>query len=553
MTYFSLFHLKEEPFSNSPDPTFFYQAPRYTRCLHRLEIAIRLKRGLNVVLGEVGTGKTTLCRSLIRTLQADERIDAHLLLDPQFDTPREFLAVLCRTLCPTGFEFEDTEWRLKERVKNALFRRGVDQGRVVALIIDEGQKIREDCLEILRELLNYETNDAKLLQIVIFAQKEFRAVIDKHSNLADRINELLELGPLSHRETRQLIRHRLERAKDTFLAPELFTPGAYKAVHKVTGGYPRKIMRVCHKTMLGLVRNGQGKATPALVRECARDMTSPSRGVNWWALAAVLVSVVIVGGGIALMAMPGLLDDTIAALRGAGEPVSEAPASSALGSEEQTSSALGAALAADAWFPAMIGDRAGLDPEPFEPAILGVVTLAEDGDLEYLARRVYGPAADRALTVLLRHNPHVMHSGNVAAGTQITVPSLGPLDADELGEAFVVHVADRSSLVEALETADALTTVGVEAGCMPVCRGDRELVFAVIALERFATESSAHEVLAALPESWRGGRALSADGIRGPFSWPRPHPAFPDETGPFFAVLPGNLHTRGKMWKIGPH
>lgn len=520
MTYFSLFNLREEPFSNSPDPTFFYQAPRHTRCLHKLEISIRLKRGLNVVLGEVGTGKTTLCRRLIRTLQADERIDAHLLLDPQFDTPREFLAVLTRMLCPTGFEFEDTEWRLKERVKNALFRRGVDQGKVVALIIDEGQKIREDCLEILRELLNYETNDAKLLQIVIFAQKEFNQVIAKHSNLADRINELLELGPLTRRETRQMIRHRVECAKDTFLAPELFTPAAYAMVHTVTGGYPRKVMRVCHKAMLALAQHGQGKITPRMIKECSQGIKQPKRGFNWAAAAVAAATLLFLGGGAALVLTPGLLEKTLQAVRGP-HALEQGPVEDSASRVEPEQELVRTWFGPDqdqrrnGWFAAAAQDAGvGLEDESVaadgqdQDAILGTVVMNGDMTLAQLARRIYGPAAERGMDLLLFSNSHVTNPESIAAGTEITVPSLGPLAPSEIGDDYFVHVATLANLDQALAKVDELAAAGVEAGCMPVRRDRDQVVFAIVAMELFADESSAHEVLAAMPESLRRGARI---------------------------------------------
>ena len=94
MEYFKLLQLDREPFSNSPDPGFFYESAQHKDCIQKLEIALRLRRGLNVVTGEVGTGKTTLCRQLIRRFDQDLDCETHLVLDPSFKTPLEFLVTV---------------------------------------------------------------------------------------------------------------------------------------------------------------------------------------------------------------------------------------------------------------------------------------------------------------------------------------------------------------------------------------------------------------------------------------------------------------------------
>jgi len=96
MEYFRILNLIKEPFSNSPEPEFFYQSPQHVKCLQNLELAIRLRRGLNVVIGDVGTGKTTLCRRLIGKFDGDENVKTHLLLDPCFSNSVEFLSAVRR-------------------------------------------------------------------------------------------------------------------------------------------------------------------------------------------------------------------------------------------------------------------------------------------------------------------------------------------------------------------------------------------------------------------------------------------------------------------------
>ena len=187
MDYFRILNLKKEPFSNSPEPEFFFQSVKHLGCLQKVELAVRLRRGLSVVVGDVGTGKTTLCRQLILKFASSEedrnQIETHLLLDPSFTNPLEFLSTVAMTFGVSDTGSNVSEWQLKENIKNYLFSKGVDEGKIVVLIIDEGQKLPDFCLEILREFLNYETNEFKLLQIVIFAQREFEQIFKRHKNL----------------------------------------------------------------------------------------------------------------------------------------------------------------------------------------------------------------------------------------------------------------------------------------------------------------------------------------------------------------------------------
>ncbi|MCX7634227.1 MAG: ATP-binding protein, partial [Syntrophales bacterium] len=215
MEYFKILGMNREPFSSSPDPEFFYNSHQYLSCLQQLELAIRLRRGLNVVMGNVGTGKTTLCRELILRLNQTEEdrreMETYLILDPSFSSPREFLATVARTL---GVESAGTEseWQLKEDIKNHLLHKGLEEKKIIVLIIDEGQKLPDFGIEILREFLNFETNETKLLQIVIFAQREFENILRDHENFADRVNYCHILKPLGFQETMKMVSFRLARA-----------------------------------------------------------------------------------------------------------------------------------------------------------------------------------------------------------------------------------------------------------------------------------------------------------------------------------------------------
>ncbi len=287
--YFRLLEFRREPFSNTPDPDFLCLSRQYAECLQKIEFTLRMRRGLSVILGEVGTGKTTLCRHLIRKLAPNERIETHLVLDPYFSSPLEFLTSLAHLFGPPPQDPQPSELSLKEHIHRYLLARNQDN-RLVILIIDEAQELKDFCLEILREILNYETDEHKLLQVIIFAQREFRDTLSANPGFADRVSLYHELGPLSFAETRDMIQFRLDRASaPAAQGRSLFTFPALYAVYRATGGYPRKIITLCHRIVLSMIIQGRRRARWALVRSCIKR-TLPLRGRRWtWALASLAV------------------------------------------------------------------------------------------------------------------------------------------------------------------------------------------------------------------------------------------------------------------------
>ena len=298
MNYYNILKFKKEPFSNSPEPEFLFQLPLHSGCLQKLELAVRLRRGINVVIGDIGTGKTTLCRKFIQSISSTSadstKIETHLLLDPAFNNAVEFLQTVALMLGIKDLNDCESEWHLKEKIKDYLFYKGVDEKTIVVLIIDEGQKIPENCLEILREFLNYETNKFKLLQIIIFAQKEFEAILKKKANLYDRVNLLYYLRPLSFSQMRAMINYRLSVARDFAEAPSLFSFRGFAAIYLSTGGYPRKVVFLCHQVVLKMIVRGTQRAGWFFVRNCVREAARPY-GVKFkWAMASLLAVALVV-------------------------------------------------------------------------------------------------------------------------------------------------------------------------------------------------------------------------------------------------------------------
>ena len=268
MSYYTALGLEKEPFSTSPDPAFFFRSSSHMQALARLEIAIRLRRGLSLVLGDVGTGKTTLARTLLAAVPPEDGFIFHIILDPSFDSEYQFLQHLSRLFGVHGPCKSTLDCR--EAIEHHLFQSGVMEGKTTVLIVDEGQKLSLDMLENLRMLLNYETNEFKLLQLVIFAQMELLGRIGRVRNFMDRAAMKYLINPLSEDETAEMIRFRLESA-GLVGGQTLFSPAAIRAIHRFTQGYPRRIALLCHSALESLVMREQSVADEALVASLTHD------------------------------------------------------------------------------------------------------------------------------------------------------------------------------------------------------------------------------------------------------------------------------------------
>jgi type II secretory pathway predicted ATPase ExeA len=254
MSYYRVLGLEREPFSTSPDPAFFYQSSQHRAVLANLIIEFRLRRGLSVVLGDVGTGKTTLGRKLVQMLKERDSFIFHMVLDPTYPSEDLFFNALIRTLgigvsvpAPTLIDY-------REMLERYLFQQGAKEQRTVVLIIDEAHKLNTVSLEALRVLLNYETNSVKLLQLVLLGQMELLPLITGMPNLMDRVSLKCRLEPLDFNETHEMIQFRLREAGyQSRLA--LFSDDAIELIHEYSEGYPRRIAMICHQALRMLVMN----------------------------------------------------------------------------------------------------------------------------------------------------------------------------------------------------------------------------------------------------------------------------------------------------------
>ncbi|MFH0732265.1 MAG: AAA family ATPase [Candidatus Omnitrophota bacterium] len=265
MSYYQVLGLEKEPFSTSPDPDFFYPSVSHNSALKRLEIAIRLRRGLNIVLGDVGTGKTTLGRMLLQLFKDEPEYIFHIILDPSYKSEFQFLWSLCKMFGVTPLFRSTLDY--KDALEKHLFQKGVDENKTIVLIIDEGQKLTPTHLEILRTLLNYETNKFKLLQLVIFGQIELLPRIRKIKNFMDRVNLKYIINPLDEAETKAMINFRLKQAGYIAENGAFFTEGAIRLIYQHTQGYPRRISLLCHDALEGVIMDGKNTVDDTVVEK----------------------------------------------------------------------------------------------------------------------------------------------------------------------------------------------------------------------------------------------------------------------------------------------
>ncbi|MDD5108415.1 MAG: AAA family ATPase [Candidatus Omnitrophica bacterium] len=267
MSYYAALGLKKEPFSNSPDPEFFYEANEHKAALMRLLVEIRLRRGLSVILGDVGVGKTTLSRKLFQMLKERPDILFYMIMDPTAQSEDLFLESLVRTFnIQDQIQKDSSILDYKEAIKKHLFQKGVEENKTIVLVVDEAQKLNAESLEILRVLLNYETNEFKLLQLVLFSQLELLPRIKEIKNFFDRIVLKYVINPLDEYETRDLIGFRLKHSGFNSEL-KLFTDEAVSEIQRYSQGYPRRINLICHNALRNLITSNKTVIDGALIRD----------------------------------------------------------------------------------------------------------------------------------------------------------------------------------------------------------------------------------------------------------------------------------------------
>jgi general secretion pathway protein A len=328
--YTSFFGLSEKPFAITPDPRYLYLSERHAEALAHLLYGINESGGFIQLTGEVGTGKTTVVRTLLS--RVPHHADVAVILNPRV-TPVEFLLTICEEL---GLDIAAADRHSVKQMVDALNRRLLGahaEGRRIIVLVDEAQNLSIDVLEQVRLLTNLETPTQKLLQIILIGQPELRELLDRTElrQLAQRITGRYHLKPLSREETKGYVRHRLRVAGAT---QEIFTPGALMELHRVSQGIPRVINVACDRALLGAYTQEAKKITAGLVRRAAGEVYGRKFLPPWmgWALgslsAAVLAGSLFLGWQYWRHQSP-VLSASRALKSAAAHAVTSAPATSA--------------------------------------------------------------------------------------------------------------------------------------------------------------------------------------------------------------------------------
>ena len=317
--YAAYFGLKQEPFSIAPDPRLLFMSERHREALAHLLYGVRGGGGFVLLTGEIGTGKTTVCRSFLE--QVPGNVNLAYIFNPKLTVP-ELLETVCHEF---GIDLpaKTGSRTVKEYLDplNAFLLQSHAAGRNNVLVIDEAQNLSAEVLEQLRLLTNLETSERKLLQIILIGQPELREMLARPEleQLAQRVIARYHLQALAEPESAQYVRHRMEVSG--LERPLPFDRKALRRVHTLAGGVPRRINLLCDRALLGAFGNGQGVVTRAVVEQAAKEVfDAASPQPSPWRRPALAM-----GLGLALGA--GLL---AAATQGVREPAPATPVAAAV-------------------------------------------------------------------------------------------------------------------------------------------------------------------------------------------------------------------------------
>ena len=269
--YLAHFGLIDEPYSTSPNPRYLYISPTHNLALEKTRWTIAAKRGLAIVLGAVGTGKTTLARELAMRMEDEPEAEYVFITNPNFPTPNQLLRAIIQEFGVP--ETSKNYLHLLNIFKNYLTDQATQHRKTTVLIIDEAQTLKPQLLELLRQLMNYESNDQKFLQVVLFAQEEFRARLQhaRYRNLVNRTAMSALLGNLSPEETTAMLKHRwlVAGGKDF-----PFTDEALERIYHYSNGIPRTQVILADNALLAAFLEGTHKIEAGVI-----DLVVADRGL----------------------------------------------------------------------------------------------------------------------------------------------------------------------------------------------------------------------------------------------------------------------------------
>jgi general secretion pathway protein A len=323
--YLSFYGLTEKPFSITPDPRYLYLSGHHAEALAHLVYGIDEAGGFIQLTGEVGTGKTTIIRSLLA--RAPKNAEIALILNPRMNAA-EFMLTICEEL---GILVSDAaEGSVKELIDilNRYLLRVHAEGRRVVLIVDEAQALAPELLEQVRLLTNLETETQKLLQIILIGQPELRELLARNDlrQLAQRITGRYHLDPLSRAEAQAYVKHRLRIAGAT---ADLFSNAALGELYRVSGGVPRLINIISDRALLGGYSEDRHRISAPMVRRAAAEVFGHRVLPRWLPWLALTAGLAVLAGGV-LVTSRLLQERSSATTSLAARPVAPAATTAAL-------------------------------------------------------------------------------------------------------------------------------------------------------------------------------------------------------------------------------
>lgn len=267
--YQSFYGFSEMPFNITPDPRFLYLSPTHLEALQHLKYGVQEKKGFIVLVGEVGCGKTTLCRRFLNEINHDH-FDTALILNPRVSETEMLKAILTELGESTTASSQPD---LVAHVNRVLLER-IDRGRDIVLIIDEAQNLSFEVLEQIRLLSNLETDKQKLLQVVLMGQPELKEVLSRKElrQLRQRIWVHYELNPLTLTDLEHYVQHRLTLAGGS--GRPHFTKWALRSLHHASDGIPRVINNLCDKALLSSFIRESDEVTYWDMRRAIKELNS---------------------------------------------------------------------------------------------------------------------------------------------------------------------------------------------------------------------------------------------------------------------------------------
>ncbi len=338
--YVKFFGLQQNPFSIAPDPRYLFMSERHREALAHLLYGVAGGGGFVLLTGEIGAGKTTVCRCLLEQVPATCQVA--YVFNPKLNAC-ELLQSVCEEFGVAVPAVGDakasgaTPATVKHYIDplNTHLLAAHAQGRQCVLIIDEAQNLSAEVLEQLRLLTNLETNERKLLQIILIGQPELRSLLAAPAleSLAQRVIARYHLGALTAAETAGYVAHRLSVAGHCGVLP--FDARALRRIHTLTAGVPRRINRLCDRALLGAYSQGQAAVRRRLVDQAAAEVfeagaASPSGGR--WRLAGAAAAGLVVGSVLAAAVLDGPWGRRATAVSGAGGAASMAAPPASAGS-----------------------------------------------------------------------------------------------------------------------------------------------------------------------------------------------------------------------------